>query len=151
VIGDGIALGGSLVSYALPFLAVISITLASLLDRGATVDNENAAPLLLVTFWHCAASFLVLAPLAVGIEGLQADWNGELLFAVAWLAVVVSLAAYGLMFVLLRLLPAARVRPFVQSPALLSRQSSSSSMASISHTRHARAANSSISTRLFSE
>lgn len=109
VIGDGIALGGSLVAYALPFLAVVSITIASLLDRGATVENENAAPLLLVTFWHCAASFLVLAPLAVGIEGLQADWNGELLFAVAWLALVVSLAAYGLMFVLLRLLPAARV------------------------------------------
>lgn len=109
VIGDGIALGGSLVAYALPFLAVVSITLASLLDRGATVDNENAAPILLVTFWHCAASFLVLAPFAVGIEGLQADWNGELLFAVVWLALVVSLAAYGLMFVLLRLLPAARV------------------------------------------
>lgn len=109
VIGDGIALGGSLVAYALPFLAVVSITLASLLDRGATVDNEDSAPLLLVTFWHCAASFLVLAPLALGIEGLQANWNGELLFAVAWLALVVSLAAYGLMFVLLRLMPAARV------------------------------------------
>lgn len=109
VIGDGIALGGSLAAYALPFFAVVSITVASLIDRGATVEHENAAPILLVTFWHCAASFVVLTPLAVGIEGLQADWNGELLFAIAWLALVVSLAAYGLMFVLLRLLPAARV------------------------------------------
>ena len=67
VIGDGIALGGSPVAYALPFLAVISITIASLTDQGATVEDEkrsgNVAPLLLITFWHCAASFLALAPL----------------------------------------------------------------------------------------
>lgn len=109
VIGDGIALGGALLAYALPFLAVISITTASLVDRSATVSNENEVPLVLVTFLHCLASLLVLAPLAVGIEGLQADWNGNLVFAIVWLAVVVSLAAYGLMFVLLRRMPAPRV------------------------------------------
>ena len=109
VIGDGIALGGSVVAHILPFLAVIAITVASLIDRSATVSNENAAPLLLVTFWHCVASLIVLAPLAVGLEGLQANWNGSLVFAVVWLALVVSLAAYGMMFVLLRKLPAPRV------------------------------------------
>ncbi|HSK39244.1 MAG TPA: DMT family transporter [Arenibaculum sp.] len=109
VIGDGLSLGGSAVSYALPFLAVIAITVASLLDRGATVNRGNATPLLLVTFWHCAASLVVLTPLAIGIEGLSADWGGNLLFAVAWLALVVSLAAYGRMFVRLRRLPAPRV------------------------------------------
>ena len=111
--GDGIALGGSPVAYALPFLAVVSITIASLTDRGATVEDEKrsgkVAPLLLITFWHCAASFLALAPLAIGIKGLEADWNGSLVFAIAWLAFVVSLAAYGLMFVLLRRMSAARV------------------------------------------
>ncbi|WP_299748343.1 EamA family transporter [uncultured Tateyamaria sp.] len=109
VIGDGIALGGAFLAYALPFLAVISITIASLVDRSATVSNENEAPLVLVTFLHCLASLLVLAPLAVGVEGLQAEWNGNLVFAIVWLAVVVSLAAYGLMFVLLRQMPAPRV------------------------------------------
>ena len=109
VIGDGMSLGGSLIAYALPFLAVASITAASLIDRSATVSKENTAPLLLVTFWHCAASLLVLAPLAIGLEGLEATWNGNLLFAVIWLALVVSLAAYGLMFVLLRRMPAPRV------------------------------------------
>lgn len=109
VIGDGLSLGGSVAAYVLPFLAVIAITVASLLDRSATVSHENTTPLLLVTFWHCAASLVLLTPLAIGIEGLSADWGGNLLFAVVWLALVVSLAAYGLMFVLLRRLPAPRV------------------------------------------
>ena len=120
VIGDGIAFGGSLLAYALAFVAVIAITLASLVDRGATVEDKqlpsvgehqrgNADPLLLITFWHCTASLLILAPLAISIENLDADWNGSFIFSVAWLALVVSLGAYGLMFLLLRRLPAARV------------------------------------------
>lgn len=109
VIGDGLALGGALVAYLVPFVAVISITIASLIDRNATVEGEDDAPLLLVTFWHCVASLICLTPLAIGLEGLHAEWTGGLIFAVVWLALVVSLAAYGLMFVLLRRLPAARV------------------------------------------
>ena len=114
VIGDGIALGGSLVAYALPFLAVAAITIASLVDRAAHVACDAqaakpATPLLFVTFIHALASLTVLAPLAVGLEGLEARWGGELVFAIVWLGLVVSLAAYGLMFALLRRLPAARV------------------------------------------
>jgi len=114
VIGDGIALGGSLVAYALPFLAVAAITIASLVDRAAHVACDAqaakpATPLLFVTFIHALASLAVLAPLAVGLEGLEAQWGGELVFAIIWLGLVVSLAAYGLMFALLRRLPAARV------------------------------------------
>ncbi|XAT60259.1 EamA family transporter [Rhodobacteraceae bacterium Araon29] len=109
VIGDGIALGGAVVAHLLPFLAVIAITLASLIDRSGNLKKEKSVPILLATFLHCLASFLVLAPLAVGLEGLEATWNGSLVFAIIWLAVVVSLAAYGLMFVLLRRLPASQV------------------------------------------
>ncbi len=114
VIGDGIALGGSLAAYALPFLAVAAITIASLVDRAAHVASDAQAakpptPLLFVTFIHALASLAVLAPLAVGLEGLEAQWGGELVFAIVWLGLVVSLAAYGLMFALLRRLPAARV------------------------------------------
>lgn len=95
VIGDGLSLGGSLLAYLLPFLAVVSITLASLIDRSATVDGGNQTPLILVTFWHCFASLIVLAPLAVGLEGLEATWSGGLVFSIFWLAIVVSLAGYG--------------------------------------------------------
>lgn len=109
VIGDGISLGGSIIAHVLPFLAVISITVASLIDRRGTLNERKPTPMLLVTFLHCLASFVVLAPMAVGFEGLEANWNGSLIFAIVWLAVVVSLSAYGLMFVLLRRLPAAQV------------------------------------------
>ena len=109
VIGDGIALGGSLLAHLLPFLAVAAITLATLVERGATLGGQDQTPVLLVTFWHCAASLVVLLPLAVGFEGLQTQWGGGFAFAVAWMAVAVSLGAYGLMFALLRKLPASRV------------------------------------------
>ncbi|MGL5867349.1 MAG: DMT family transporter [Dermatophilaceae bacterium] len=109
VIGDSVSVGASLVAHLLPFVAVVGITAASLIDRGSNVRTETPTPLLLVTFWHCVASLVVLAPLAVGLEGLQATWTGDLVFAVVWLALVVSLAAYGLMFLLLRKLPAPRV------------------------------------------
>ena len=120
LIGDGIAFGGSLLAYALVLVAVISITVASLVDRSATVAGSimssageqqpgNTEPLLLITFWHCTAALLIFAPLAIGIERLESDWNSTYIFAVVWLALVVSLGAYGLMFLLLRRLPAACV------------------------------------------
>jgi len=109
VIGDGMSLGGAPLAYALPILAVAAITIASLIDRNANLGEEAPAPLMLVTFWHCAASLLVLAPLAIGLEGLAADITGGFVFSVVWLALVVSLAAFGLMFVLLRRISAAKV------------------------------------------
>jgi drug/metabolite transporter (DMT)-like permease len=109
VIGSDISLGGSVLAHVLPFLAFISIAIGSLIDRSATISDEKAAPILLITFFHCMASLLVLVPMAVGFEGLQAEWNGNLVFAVVWLALVVSFAAYGLMFVLLQKLSATKV------------------------------------------
>ena len=109
VVGEGVALGGSPLAHALPFVAVAAITLASLMERGATLGGRSETPVLLAVFWHCAASLAVLFPLAVGFEGLETRWSGGFAFAVAWLAVLVSLGAYGLMFVLLRRFSASRV------------------------------------------
>ncbi|WP_349371419.1 DMT family transporter [Salinarimonas sp.] len=109
VIGDGISLGGAPLAYALPFLAVAAITVATLIDRSANLGEQPPAPLMLVTFWHCVASLLVLAPLAIGLEGLAAEVTAGFVFSVVWLALVVSLAAFGLMFVLLRRISASRV------------------------------------------
>lgn len=109
VIGDGLALGGAPLAYALPFLAVAAITIATLIDRSANLGEEAPASMMLVLFWHCAASLLVLTPLAIGLEGLAADVTGGFVFSVVWLALVVSLAAFGLMFVLLRRISASKV------------------------------------------
>ena len=109
VVSDKIALGGTLIAYLLPFLAVAAISVASLIDRQTGIGEGNAPPVVLTTFIHCAASLLVLSPLAYVLEGFEATFGGDLVFAVLWVAIVVSLAAYGLMFVLLRKMPAANV------------------------------------------
>ena len=73
-------------------------------------SETGHAAALSFTFIHALASLTVLAPLAVGLEGLEARWGGELVFAIVWLGLVVSLAAYGLMFApAAAVLPAARV------------------------------------------
>lgn len=109
VVGDRVMLGGTLIAYLLPFLAVAAISVASLIDRRSELGAQEAPPLVLTTFIHCAASLLVLAPLAFALEGFEVEVRAGLVFAVVWLALVVSLAAYGLMFVLLRKMPAAHM------------------------------------------
>ncbi len=109
VINDKVALGGTLTAYLLPFFAVAAISVASLIDRQTELGRDQAPPVVLTTFVHCAASLLVLFPLAFVLEGFEARFTGGLIFAVFWLAIIVSLAAYGLMFVLLRKMPAANV------------------------------------------
>ena len=110
VISDKLVLGGTLTAYLLPFVAVAAISVASLIDRQTELGRDQAPPpVVLTTFIHCAASLLVLTPLAFVLEGFEARFTGGLIFAVFWLAIIVSLAAYGLMFVLLRKMPAASV------------------------------------------
>lgn len=109
VIGDKLALGGTLLAFILPFFAVAAISVGSLIDRRSEIAAKVSTSISLVTLIHCAASLAVLAPVAFVLEGFQAEMTLGLLFSVAWLALVVSLAAYGLMFILLRKLPAAHV------------------------------------------
>lgn len=109
VIGDSLSLGGSIIAHSLPFVAVVAITLAFLIDRGGTISGKSGATVLLITFWHCVVCLAFFFPLAIGIDGLEVCWEGIFVFVVVWLALAVSLIAYGLMFVLLRRLSAPRV------------------------------------------
>jgi len=87
VVSDRIALGGSVLGYSLPFIAIVAISVASLIDRRISLanqaDNCEQPPLSLIT---C-----------------------ELVFSILWLAIFVSLGAYGLMFLMLRKLSAVKV------------------------------------------
>ena len=58
VVGDGIALGGSLWVYLLPFHAVIFISVAPLFDRAATTSNKEDSPLCLSQFCIVVLLFL---------------------------------------------------------------------------------------------
>ena len=119
VVADKVALGGSLPAYLLPVAAVLAISLAVVYDRrmrattlaDTTMTKTAAAepPVLLTTLIHATASLLVIAPLAWRMEGFAAQPGAPLLFAVTWLALVVTLGAYGLMFTLLRRMTATAV------------------------------------------
>lgn len=109
VIGDSIALGGSIIAHFLPFVAVAAITMSFLIDRGGTLSGKSGASVLLISFWHCAVTLVVLFPLAIGIEGLEAQWEWGFVFVLIWVALGLSLGAYGMMFLLLRKLSASRV------------------------------------------
>lgn len=111
VIGDKARLGGSVLAHLLPFLAALGISLATVFDRRMRParTQRDEAPILMTTTIHAGASLLALTPFAWAVEGFAAQFTGQFIFALLWLALVVSLAAYGLMFVLLRHLEATKV------------------------------------------
>lgn len=113
VVYDKIAMGGAAIAYVLPFVAILALSLASLIDRRINLNAKRCqvepAPLSLVIFIHCISTLLVLLPFAATVEGFEAQWGPELIFSIVWLAIVVSLGAYGMMFYLLRQLSATKV------------------------------------------
>ena len=98
--------GAALWVYALPALATASLTFITLWERWrAARPRENTAPpmpIFTALFWQGALTAGLLLPLAEGFEGFAASWQAELVLAILWLAVVVSVLAYALMFRLIR-------------------------------------------------
>tara|TARA_X000000950_G_scaffold103939_2_gene131089 strand:- start:3145 stop:4038 length:894 start_codon:yes stop_codon:yes gene_type:complete len=105
--------GVTLWVYALPALAMASLTFITLWERRrAARPRENTAPpmpIFTALFWQGALTAVLLLPLAQGFEGFAADWQAELVLAILWLAVVVSVLSYALMFRLIRTRDATRV------------------------------------------
>ena len=113
VVSDRIALGGSALGYSLPFIAIVAISVASLIDRRISLANEAderaPTPLSLIALIHSSSALVVMVGGAVVFEGFEARWGGELVFSILWLAFVVSLGAYGMMFYMLRRISAVKV------------------------------------------
>ncbi|MEL6382865.1 MAG: DMT family transporter [Cyanobacteria bacterium J06626_18] len=100
----------SWVGYALPFVATISMTLATLYQRHLNRGQPGQTlPIIPSLFVQATTSTIALFPLAFFFEGFQVQWTGQLVFAIAWFVVVLSIGAYGLMLKLLEHRTAARV------------------------------------------
>ncbi|MEO0825188.1 MAG: DMT family transporter [Cyanobacteria bacterium J06635_15] len=98
------------VGYGLPFISTISLTLATLYQRHINRGQFGKALQIIPSlFVQAVISAIALYPLAVFFEDLQVQWTGQFTFALAWLVVVLSIGAYGLMFKLLEYRTAARV------------------------------------------
>ncbi|MGI9338900.1 MAG: DMT family transporter [Gammaproteobacteria bacterium] len=112
VVGDRVEIDETVPwwAYAVPLISTISLTLATLYQRSLeTRTSEGFLPVINNLAVQCAATTVVLLPLAAGIEGMEAEWNGEFVFALGWLTFVVSLGAYGMLIFLVKKCPATRV------------------------------------------
>jgi drug/metabolite transporter (DMT)-like permease len=106
VVGERIQVAGmSGLSIALAVLALASITLGTIWQKkhGAGVDLRTGAAIQYI------AAAVVLAPFALLLETRSVAWSGEFLFAIAWLAIVLSLGAVFLLLYLIRHGAATRV------------------------------------------
>jgi drug/metabolite transporter (DMT)-like permease len=98
VVGERIqveGLGG--IAVALSVVALLSITLGTLWQKrhGAGVDLRTGAAI------QFMAAAVVLAPFALWERG-TVRWSGEFVFALAWLALVLSLGAIFLLLTLIK-------------------------------------------------
>lgn len=110
----GAQTNASWVGYGLPFVATISLTLATLYQRHLNRSEPNRTlPVTASLLVQSIATAIASYPLAFFLEDLQVQWTGQLVFAMFWLVVMLSMGAYGLMFKLLEYRTAARVSSLV--------------------------------------
>ena len=112
VVGDRVEIDSAVPwwAYAIPLISTLSLTLATLYQRFLEIRSPGGfLPVLNNLAVQCVATTIVLLPFAVGMEGMAADWNFEFIFALAWLTLVVSLGAYGILIYLVKKCPATRV------------------------------------------
>jgi len=93
-----IVLAGSPLGWIASFLSLISITLGTLYQKRycGGIDWRSGN---LVQYIGAAALFALGA---FAFETRVIHWSGELIFAIAWLVLVLSIAAIGLMYWLIR-------------------------------------------------
>lgn len=92
-------------SIAWSVVALLSMTVGTLYQKRfcPSLDLRSGSVI------QFAAAFLLLLPLALATESMQINWSGELIFALAWLVLVLSIGAISLLFTLIRQGEATRV------------------------------------------
>jgi drug/metabolite transporter (DMT)-like permease len=102
---DANATGATPAALGFACVALASITAGTIYQKrfASGMDLRTGS---LVQF---AAAALLLVPIAFATETMEVDWTGEFVFALGWLAVVLSLGAITLLNVLIRRGAASRV------------------------------------------
>ena len=83
---------------ALCLAALAAISVASVLQKTRATDHPVRAS----TLVQFLAALVVLVPLSLAFETRAVVWSGELIFAIAWLVLVLSLGAISLLLFLIR-------------------------------------------------
>ncbi len=109
--------GGSGIAYLLLFISVCSISIATLVDRRVTVRRKKlglAPSQLIQILWvHSTSALLFFGILGWFLEGFEATWSREYMLTLAYMAIVVSIASYGLLYFLLRHMSAVNVSSLI--------------------------------------
>ena len=97
-----IVLAGSVLGWVASFLSLIGITLGTLYQKRycGSIDWRTGNVV------QYAGAGLLFTLGAFAFETREIHWTGELIFAMAWLVLVLSIAAVGLMYWLIRRSPA---------------------------------------------
>jgi drug/metabolite transporter (DMT)-like permease len=106
VVIDRISLGAATwPAYAATFAALVALVCGTLYQKKycSSMDLRTGALIQLA-----AAGAVVLVP-ALRLEGLEVEWSWTLIFASSWLTLVNSIAAFSLLYVMLRKGEASRV------------------------------------------
>ncbi len=111
VVGDSLGTNEDVVwwVYLLPFISALSLTWSTVWQRKMELQSLGFLPVLQNLAIQCWATTIIIFPLAIGVEDMHADWNGDFIFALVWLTFVISLGAYGLLILLFKHAPASRV------------------------------------------
>lgn len=100
----------SVVGYLLPLGSVVAITAASLMQRRVELSQPHQKlPIDLDLFYQALGTTLVVAVPALWLEHLYTRWSPAFIATLLWLILAVSLAAYALMWLLIRRFDATRV------------------------------------------
>ena len=98
--------GVSLVALGLPFLAMVAITISTMLNRRHAIKtslaNEPPTPIVMLMLIHTIGALLVILPLAAVNRELKLHFSVSEWQAILWLALVVSLLSYAIMQLLVR-------------------------------------------------
>src|SRR6516162_3981195 len=93
-----IVLAGSVLGWVASFLSLIGITLGTLYQKRYCGDIDWRTGNLI----QYTGAGVLFAVGAFAFETREIHWSGELIFAMAWLVLVLSIAAVGLMYWLIR-------------------------------------------------
>lgn len=100
----------SVFGYLIPLVSVMAITIASLLQRRVELAGGGVLlPAGQNLFYQSLGTALAVTVPAWWLEDFSTQWNAELVGSLAWLVLVVSLGAYGLMWQLIARTDATRV------------------------------------------
>ncbi len=94
----------------IPFGSVVAITASSLILRKLEVQKHTyLLPVDLSLFYQSLGTALAVSVPAMMVEGLATQWEPVFIWSMLWLIIVVSLGAYGLMWILIGRMDATRV------------------------------------------